>query len=83
MKDERHFDRFDRVFARHFAGAEDFFQKLMSELPEDWLRQLGERLFSDEDKARVESLGGWEKLLETLMQRLREQQGGTRAAASG
>jgi uncharacterized protein len=74
VKDERHFDRFDRVFARHFAGAEDFFQKLMNEMPEDWLELLGERLFSDEDKARVASLGGWEKLLETLRQRLREQQ---------
>ncbi|HKU88697.1 MAG TPA: VWA domain-containing protein [Steroidobacteraceae bacterium] len=74
VKDERHFDRFDRVFARHFAGAEDFFQKLMSELPEDWLRQIGERLFSAEEKARVEGLGGWQKLIETLKQRLREQQ---------
>jgi len=58
VKDERHFDRFDRVFARHFEGAENFFQKLTSELPEDWLKQLSERLFSEEEKARVESLGG-------------------------
>src|SRR3954469_24385818 len=72
VKDERHFDRFDRVFARHFAGAEDFFQKLIDELPEDWLALLGERLFSEEDKARVAG-GGWEQLLETLRQRLREQ----------
>src|SRR5690349_6430527 len=82
VKDERHFDRFDRVFARHFAGAEDFFQKLMSELPEDWLRQIGERLFSEGEKARVEGLGGWHELIETLKQRLREQQerheGGTK-----
>ena len=74
VKDERHFDRFDRVFARHFAGAEDFFQQLMRELPEDWLKQLSERLFSEEEKARVESLGGWQKLIETLKQRLLEQQ---------
>jgi uncharacterized protein with von Willebrand factor type A (vWA) domain len=73
VKDERHFDRFDRVFARHFAGAEDLFQELMDELPEDWLALLGERLFSEEDKARVAG-GGWEQLLETLRQRLREQQ---------
>lgn len=73
VKDERHFDRFDRVFARHFAGAEEFFQKLMRELPEDWLEQISERLFSEEDKARVASLGGWDKLLETLRQRLAEQ----------
>ena len=74
VKDERHFDRFDRVFARHFAGAEDFFQKLIAQLPADWLEQLGARLFSEDEKAQVESLGGWQKLVETLMQRLREQQ---------
>ena len=70
VKDERHFDRFNQVFARHFAGAEDFFQQLMKELPEEWLRQIGERLFSEDEKARVESLGGWQKLVETLMQRM-------------
>jgi hypothetical protein len=53
VKDERHFDRFDRVFARHFKAAEDFFQRLMDELPEDWLKRIGERLFSEEEKARV------------------------------
>jgi len=75
VKDERHFDRFDRVFAEHFAGAEKLFEKLTAELPPEWLEQLGERLFSDEEKRRVESLGGWDKLLETLRQRLQEQKG--------
>src|SRR5688572_14783904 len=75
VKDERHFDRFDRVFAEHFAGAEKLFEKLVAELPEDWLKALSERLFSEDEKARVEALGGWEKLLETLKQRLGEQQG--------
>ncbi|HET9472652.1 MAG TPA: VWA domain-containing protein [Steroidobacteraceae bacterium] len=75
VKDERHFDRFDRVFAEHFAGAEKLFEKLTAELPADWLKLLSERLFSEEEKLRVQCLGGWEKLLETLRQRLREQQG--------
>jgi uncharacterized protein with von Willebrand factor type A (vWA) domain len=75
VKDERHFDRFDRVFAEHFAGAEQLFGKLAAELPPEWLQQLSERLFSEEDKRKVEALGGWQKLLETLQQRLREQQG--------
>jgi uncharacterized protein with von Willebrand factor type A (vWA) domain len=74
VKDERHFDRFDRVFAQHFEGAQRLFEKIMAELPPEWLKQLTERLLSDEEKQRVESLGGWEKLLETLRQRLREQQ---------
>jgi uncharacterized protein len=75
VKDERHFDRFDRVFAEHFAGAEKVFEKLMAELPPDWLKQIAERLFTEEERRRVMSLGGWDKLLETLRQRLREQQG--------
>jgi uncharacterized protein with von Willebrand factor type A (vWA) domain len=74
VKDERHFDCFDRVFAQHFEGAQKLFEKIMAELPPEWLKQLTERLLSDEEKRRVESLGGWEKLLETLRQRLREQE---------
>jgi len=75
VKDERHYDRFDRVFAEHFAGAEKLFERITAELPAEWLERLAGRLFSDEEKSRVASLGGWEKLLETLRQRLREQQG--------
>jgi uncharacterized protein len=75
VKDERHFDRFDRVFAEHFAGAEKLFEKLAAELPAEWLRQITERLLSDEEKKKIESLGGWDKLLETLRQRLAEQKG--------
>jgi uncharacterized protein with von Willebrand factor type A (vWA) domain len=75
VKDERHFDRFDRVFAQHFAGAQQLFERIVAELPADWLQQLTERLLTEEEKRRVEALGGWDKLLKTLMQRLREQQG--------
>jgi uncharacterized protein len=75
VKDERHFDRFDRVFAQHFAGAEKLFEQLAATLPADWLKQLTERLLTEEEKGRVASLGGWDKLLEALRQRLREQQG--------
>jgi uncharacterized protein len=75
IKDERNFDRFDRVFATHFAGAELTFEKIMATIPEEWLRSLGERLMSDEDKQKVQSLGGWEKLLQTLRDRLKEQKG--------
>jgi uncharacterized protein with von Willebrand factor type A (vWA) domain len=75
VKDERHFDRFDRVFAEHFEGAQKLFEKLMAELPPEWLRQLTEKLLTEEEKRRVEGLGGWDKLLETLRERLREQRG--------
>jgi uncharacterized protein with von Willebrand factor type A (vWA) domain len=75
IKDERHFDRFDRIFAEHFAGAEKLFDKLTAELPGEWLEILSQRLFSDEEKRQVEALGGWRKLLDTLRQRLEEQKG--------
>jgi uncharacterized protein with von Willebrand factor type A (vWA) domain len=75
VKDERHYDRFDRVFAEHFRGAEKLFEAFGGAVPEDWLRALAERTLSEEEKARVEALGGWEKLMETLRQRLAGQQG--------
>lgn len=75
VKDERHFDRFDRVFAEHFAGAERLFQKLVAEVPTEWLQSLAQRVLTPEERAKIEALGSWEKLLETLRQRLAEQQG--------
>lgn len=73
VKDERHYDRYDRVFAAHFQGAEDLFALLQRELPADWLAKMAERDLSLAEKAAVEALGGWEKLMETLKQRLEEQ----------
>ena len=73
VKDERHFDRFDRVFAEHFEGAERLFQKILAEVPSEWLQSLAQRIFSDEERAKIESLGGWDKLLQTLRKRLEEQ----------
>jgi uncharacterized protein with von Willebrand factor type A (vWA) domain len=75
VKDERYYDRFDQVFAAHFKGAEDLFKLLSRELPADWLEKMAVRDLSDAEKAEIEALGGWEKLMETLRQRLAEQQG--------
>ena len=75
VKDERHYDRFDRAFAAHFNGLEDAFESLSRELPPDWLEKLAERNLSDDEKARVRSLGGWEKLMQALRERLEEQKG--------
>ncbi len=87
VKDERHFDRFDRVFAEHFAGAEKLFEKFLAEVPADWLKLMSERLLSDEEKAKLESLGSWQKLLDTLKQRLAEQkerhEGGSKWVGTG
>jgi uncharacterized protein len=75
VKDERHFDRFERAFAAYFKGAEDLFESLLANLPEDWLKRIGERNLSEEEKAKIEALGGWDKLIETLKKRLEEQKG--------
>src|ERR671929_2346729 len=74
VKDERHLDRFDRVFGHCFNGIETPADP-QTELPEEWLRKLGERYLTEEEKAQVEALGGWEKLMETFRQRLAEQKG--------
>jgi uncharacterized protein with von Willebrand factor type A (vWA) domain len=88
VKDERHFDRFDRVFEAHFRGAEAAFEALLAaELPADWLEKLLAREFTDEEKARVEALGGWEALMQSLRERLAEQkarhEGGSRWIGTG
>jgi uncharacterized protein with von Willebrand factor type A (vWA) domain len=75
VKDESNFDRYDRVFAAYFKGILELPPDLLAQLPEEWLRKQAELLLSDEDKALIESLGGWEKLMETLRKRLEEQQG--------
>jgi uncharacterized protein with von Willebrand factor type A (vWA) domain len=75
VKDERWYDRFDRVFAAHFKGIEDVFAQLARELPADWLRKMAERNLTEAEKAAIEALGGWDKLMETLKKRLEEQQG--------
>ena len=75
VKDETHFDKFDRVFARYFEGVTDLGEELEGHIPEEWLRRLAELVLSEEEKAQVVALGGFEKLMETLKQRLAEQQG--------
>lgn len=72
VKDEAHYDRFDRAFAEYYEGLEAI-PLLPESLPEEWLRKEFERLLSPEEKALLKSLGGLDKLLETLNQRLNEQ----------
>jgi uncharacterized protein with von Willebrand factor type A (vWA) domain len=74
VKDERHFDRFDRVFAKTFAGFAPTAGLEPADIPEDWLKKLAERFLTPEERAKLQAMG-WEKLLETLKQRLEEQKG--------
>ena len=82
VKDEAYFDRFDVAFAAFFRGVEAIPDALVADIPAEWLRKLAERWLTEEERARVEALGGWEKLMETLRQRLAEQkarhQGGSK-----
>ncbi len=78
VKDERHIDRFDRAFAESFAGVEAISVEQvleMLDLPADWLEKLAEKHLSAAEKAEIAALGGFERLIETLRQRLAEQQG--------
>ena len=88
VKDETHYDRFDRVFAAHFKGVEQAFEVLLAaEIPADWLRRSLELQLSDEEKAKLQALGGWDVLMETLRRRLEEQkarhQGGSQWIGTG
>jgi uncharacterized protein len=74
VKDEKFFDRFDRVFSAYFKGIIEV-DALVVEIPEAWLKKLAEKLLTDEEKKLIESLGGWDKLMETLKKRLEEQKG--------
>ena len=75
VKDESHFDRFDRAFAAYFKGVQSLDAVLPADIPEEWLRKLAEKLLSEEEKAQIKALGGWDKLMETLKKRLEEQKG--------
>ncbi|MBO0663829.1 VWA domain-containing protein [Jiella sp. MQZ9-1] len=92
VKDERFVDRFDRVFADAFKGVEAVSgvgdeAVAARELPEEWLRRLAEKHLTEDEKTLVASLGGFDKLMETLKQRLAEQtkrhQGGSKWIGTG
>ncbi len=78
VKDERHLDRFDQAFAHAFQGLENVsFEDVLEavDLPKEWLEKMAEKHLSQEERAEIEALGGFDKLMETLRERLKEQQG--------
>ena len=78
VKDERNIDKFDRAFAATFEGLEAIPAEAVInavDIPEDWLRKMAEKHLSPEEKAEIDALGGFEKLMETLKERLKEQEG--------
>ncbi|MBU6473138.1 MAG: VWA domain-containing protein [Alphaproteobacteria bacterium] len=87
VKDERNLDKFDRVFGHVFKGLETLEGTEVAQIPEDWLKALTEKFLTEEEKKQIEALGGWDKLMETLKQRLAEQkkrhEGGSKMIGSG
>jgi uncharacterized protein len=74
VKDEKYYDRYDRVFGAYFKGITGSGAVEVA-IPEEWLRRLAEKVLTDEEKKLIDSLGGWDTLMETLRKRLEEQKG--------
>ena len=75
VKDERHIDKFDRVFSHVFKGLEAMQDAVEAEIPEEWLRVVSQLYLSEEEKKQIEEMGGWDKIMEELRKRLEEQKG--------
>lgn len=74
VKDEKNLDKFDRVFGHVFKGLERLTDDNAVDIPAEWLRKMSEKFLTEEEKAQIEALGGFDKLMETLAERLKEQQ---------
>ncbi len=87
IKDEKHFDKFDRAFGAYFKGLENLEGIVEALIPDEWTRAEFMKQLSDEEKAKIESLGGLEKLIEEFNKRLEEQkkrhQGGNKWIGTG
>lgn len=78
VKDERNLDKFDLAFSQTFEGLEAISSEEILEavnIPQEWLEKMAEKFLTDEEKAEIEALGGFDKLMETLKERLKEQEG--------
>jgi uncharacterized protein with von Willebrand factor type A (vWA) domain len=74
VKDEGLIDRFDQVFAKVFKGIATTYGAQATDIPEDWLRAVAEKFLTPEEMEAIKSLGSWDEIMETLKQRLAEQQ---------
>jgi len=87
VKDEGLLDRFDQVFSKVFKGIETSYGLNEEEIPLDWLKAVAEKYLSEEEMEKIKSLGSWEEIMETLKERLAEQQkrheGGSKWVGTG
>src|SRR5258706_10627070 len=75
IKDESNYDKFDRVFGAYFKGITALPEGASVLIPEEWLKKLAEKHLTDEEKRLIEALGGWDKLMRALKERLAAQKG--------
>ena len=73
VKDEKNLDRFDQVFAHVFKGLERMGEDVTADIPAEWLKKLSDQFLTDEEKAQIEAMGGFDKLMEMLAERIKEQ----------
>jgi uncharacterized protein len=75
VKDEGLLDRFDQVFAKVFRGIATTYGTQATDIPADWLKAVAEKYLTPEEMEQIKSLGSWDEIMETLKQRLAEQEG--------
>jgi len=73
VKDETKFDLYDRLFAAHFRGMTEGLSEISGDIPEEWLRRQAELMLSEEERAQIEAMGGFDELMKALRERLEEQ----------
>ena len=83
VKDEKHYDKFDKAFEIYFKGIENMEDIFKALIPDDWLRKAFEKELDPEELKKIQTLGGLEKLLEEFKKRLEEQQKDTKVETNG
>ncbi|MEP3224493.1 MAG: VWA domain-containing protein [Parasphingorhabdus sp.] len=74
VKDEGLLDRFDQVFSKVFKGIETNYGTQEEDIPLDWLKAVAEKYLSEEEMEKIKALGSWDEIMETLKERLAEQE---------
>jgi uncharacterized protein with von Willebrand factor type A (vWA) domain len=73
VKDEKNIDKFDRVFGHVFKGLERLDEGVANDIPAEWLKKMSDQFLTEEEKAQIEAMGGFEKLMEALAEQARQQ----------
>ena len=83
VKDEKNIDKFDQVFGHVFKGLERMGEDVTADIPAEWLKKLSEKFLTDEEKAQIEAMGGFDKLMEALAERIKRAEGAPREGRQG